>query len=103
MVSVKAIDLRNGFKKVSDLVISGERVLISHPHNQNLVVLSEKEYNELDKVRRNAEFLGKVEKSRQDLEEERTYTFTIDELFSMEDMTASEMQDFAQKHKGQIV
>lgn len=34
---------------MSNLVNSGEKVLIARPHNENLVVLSEKEYNELEK------------------------------------------------------
>lgn len=55
MIALKTVDLRNDFKKVSDIVTSGERVLISRPHNENLVIMSEKEYNELEKMRRNAE------------------------------------------------
>jgi len=51
MIVLKTIDLRNDFKKVSDLVNSGERVLISRPRNENLVVLSENEYNELVKTK----------------------------------------------------
>jgi antitoxin YefM len=93
------MDLRNDFKRVSDLVTSGEKVLIARPRNENLVVLSEREYNELDKARRNAEYLAKLEKSRQELAEGKTYTFTMDELFAMEDMTVAEMQAFAEAHK----
>ena len=103
MIAVRTIDLRNDFKRVSDLVTSGEKVLISRPHNQNLVVLSEKEYNELEKVRRNAEYLDKIDKSHQQLVEGKTYTFTIDELEEMESMTVAEMQTFAQERKGQII
>ena len=53
MIVLKTIDLRNDFKKVSDLVMSGEKVLISRPRNENLVVLSESEYRELEKGRQN--------------------------------------------------
>ena len=99
MVAVKTVDLRNDFKKVSDIVTSGERVLISRPHNQNLVVLSERDYNELDKAHRNAEYLSMIKESRQQFTEGKTYTFTIDELYEMENMTAPEMRTFAETHK----
>ena len=103
MIAVKTIDLRNNFKKVSDLVASGERVLISRPHNQNLIVLSEKEYNELEKARHNADYLAKIERSRQQLAEGKTYTFTVNELDAMENMTLAEMQAFAQERKGRDI
>jgi antitoxin YefM len=99
MIAIKTIDLRNDFKRVSDLVVSGETVLISRPHNQNLVVISETEYNELDKARRNAEYMAAIDESRRQLAEGKTYTFTIDELLSMEDMNTTEIQAFAEKHK----
>ena len=43
MVALKTADIRNEFKKVSDMVHTGEKVLISRPRNENLVILSEKE------------------------------------------------------------
>ena len=99
MIAVKTVDLRNDFKKVSDLVTSGEKVLVSRPHNKNLVVISEQEYNELEKARRNTEYLKMIDESRRQLAEGKTYTFTMDELFAMEDMSSSEIQAFAEAHK----
>lgn len=92
MVALRTVDMRNDFKRVSNLIKSGEKVLIARPHNENLVVLSEKEYNELDKARRNAEYLDMIDKSIQSITEGRTVTFTMDELEAMEDMTAEETQ-----------
>ena len=100
MIAIKTVDIRNDFKRISDLVSAGEKILIARPHNQNLVVLSEKEYNELDKARRNAEYLAKIDESRRELDEGNTYTFTVDELEAMENMTATEMQAFAQERRG---
>ena len=99
MIALKTMDLRNDFKRVSELVNSGEKILIARPRNENLVVLSEREYNELEKMRRNAEHLAKIEISRQEFAEGKTYTFTVDELSDMEDMTAAEMKTFAETHK----
>ena len=84
MIAIKTIDLRNNFKKVSDIINSGEKVLISRPHNENLVVLSEKEYNELEKAYRNNEYLAKLDKSIQQLAEGKVVVKTIEELEAME-------------------
>lgn len=83
MIALKTVDLRNDFKKVSDIVTSGERVLISRPHNENLVIMSEKEYNELEKLRRNAEYLAKIDRSLQQIEEGRVVVKTMEELENM--------------------
>jgi len=101
MIPLKTISSKNDFEKVGNLVTSGEKILISRPHNQNLVIISEKEYNELNKARRNAEYLAMLDESHQQLSEGKTYTFTMDELFAMEDMTAAEMQAFAEGCRGQ--
>jgi len=90
MLALRTIDLRNDFKKVSDIVNSGEIVLISRPRNENLVVLSEKEYNELEKARRNAEYLAMIENSAHEITEGRTVTFTTDELEEMENLPPEE-------------
>ena len=73
--------------------------LISRQHNQNLVILSERDYNELDKAHRNVEYLSMIKESRQQFAEGKTYTFTVDELYEMENMTAPEMRTFAEAHK----
>lgn len=83
MIALKTADLRNDFKRVSDLITSGERVLISRPHNENLVVISEKEYNELEKARHNAEYLAMLNESRKQYAEGRVVVKTIEELEQM--------------------
>ena len=103
MIALRTIDMRNDFKKVSDLIRSGEKVLIARPHNENLVVLSEKEYKELEKAKRNAEYFAMIDKSKQEVAEGKTVSFTMDELESMESMTAEEARAFvikARKEQG---
>lgn len=41
----------------------------SRPHNQNLIVISEATYRELERLRRNAEYLAKLERSIQQFKE----------------------------------
>lgn len=48
------------------------------------MVISEKEYNDLLKAKRNAEYLAKLDKSREELEQGKTISFSMDELKAME-------------------
>jgi len=83
MIAIKTMDLRNNFKRISDLVSSGEKVLISRPRNENLVVISEKEYNELEKARRNAEYLASIDEAVARVAEGRVVYMTMEELEEM--------------------
>ncbi|MGP1589584.1 MAG: type II toxin-antitoxin system Phd/YefM family antitoxin [Oribacterium sp.] len=83
MIALKTTDIRNDFKKVSKLIFTGEKVLISRPRNENLVILSEKEYNELEKIRKNNEYLAKINRSLQQLAEGHTVVKTMEELEAM--------------------
>ena len=87
MIAIKTVDLTQDFKTFADKVIAGERVLVSRPRNENLVVITEKEYNELEKevarLRHNVEYLSKLERSRQQLAEGKTVTVTMEQLEEM--------------------
>lgn len=56
----------------------------SRPHNQNLIVISEAAYRELERLRRNAEYLAKLERSIQQFKEGKVVVKTMDELLEME-------------------
>ena len=84
MIALRTVDLRNDFRRVSELVKSGEKILIARPHNENIIVLSEREYNELEKARRNAEYLSMLDESIQQYAEGRTIVKTMEELEAME-------------------
>ena len=56
----------------------------SRPHNQNLIVISEATYRELERLRRNAEYLAKLERSIQQFKEGKVVVKTMDELLNME-------------------
>ena len=83
MIALRTVDLRNDFKRVSELVNSGEKVLIARPRNENLVVLSEREYNELEKARRNVEYLAKIDRAFLRVAEGRVVVKTMEELEEM--------------------
>lgn len=63
MLAVKSMDVRENFKALCDKVFQGETLIISRPRNENVVMLSETEYNQMMKAKRNAEYLTMLDKS----------------------------------------
>ncbi len=63
MLAVKSMDVRDNFKSLCNKVFNGETLIISRPKNENIVMLSENEYNEIMKAKRNAEYLAMLDKS----------------------------------------
>ena len=84
MIATKPLDLRSHLKKYMDYAFRGEPVVIARPKNENVVMLSEKEYNELLKVRQNVEYLAHIDSSYEQLEKKETISFSLDELREME-------------------
>ena len=63
MLAVKSMDVRDNFKKLCELVFNGETLIISRPRNENVVMVSETEYNEMMKAKRNADYLAMLDQS----------------------------------------
>jgi antitoxin YefM len=84
MIATKQMDIRANIKKYFDLAFSGEPVIVSRKENKNVVVISEREYNELQKAKRNAEYLTMLDKSAGQLKEGETISFSMEELKAME-------------------
>ena len=80
MLAVKSMDVRDNFKSLCDKVFNGETLIISRPKNENVVMLSEKEYNDIIKAKRNAEYLAMLDKSMAEAEAGGFITKTIAEL-----------------------
>lgn len=85
MLSVKSMDVRNNFKTWCKTVAKGETVVISRPKNENVYMISEKEYNELQKARKNAEYLAMLNKSIEQLENGEVVTMNLEELEKLTD------------------
>lgn len=69
MLAVKSIDIRDNFKALCDKVFDGETLIISRPKNKNVVMMSEQEYNEMLKAKRNADYLAMLDKSMAEAEQ----------------------------------
>ena len=80
MLAVKSMDVRENFKSLCDKVFKGETVIISRPKNENIVMMSESEYNEIIKAKRNEEYLAMLDKSMAEAEAGGFITKKVDEL-----------------------
>ena len=84
MLAVKRMDVRDNFKSLCDNVFNGETLIISRPKNENIVMLSEAENNEMMKAKRNAEYLAMLDKSMAEAEAGGFVTKSIEELEAYE-------------------
>ena len=85
MIATKQMDLRANIKKYFDLAFNGEPVIVSRKENKNVVVISEAEYNSLQKAKRNAEYLAHLDRSFSQMEQGEVIVKSMDELERMAD------------------
>lgn len=101
MLAVKSANVRDNFKEWCDKISMGETVVISRPRNENIYMINEAEYNALQKAKRNAEYLAKIDESMENHKNGDTISFTMEELREMEadDWQPSErILEFERKH-----
>ena len=84
MLAVKSVNVRDNFKEWCDKINMGETVVISRPRNENIYMISEAEYNALQKAKKNAEYLAKIDESIENHKKGDTISFTSEELQAME-------------------
>ena len=84
MITTKPHDFRSNLKKHMDSAFQGEVVVIARPKNENVVMVSEKVYSDLIKAKQNAEYLARLDRSREQMNESQTISFSMDELRAME-------------------
>ena len=83
MLALKAIDVKNNFKSICAQVFNGEVVMLSRPKNQNVVMISEAEYNRLEQARRNLEYIKMLDESDKQLASGKIVEKTMEELEAM--------------------
>lgn len=101
MLAVKSVNVRDNFKEWCDKISMGETVVISRPRNQNIYMINETEYNELQKAKRNTEYLAMLDKSEEQFQKGDTITFTLEELKEMESddwKPTKKILEFEKKH-----
>ena len=83
MIATKQMDIRSNIKKYFDLAFNGEPIIVSRKENKNVVIISEAEYNALQKAKRNAEYLAMLNKSDEELKAGKVVVKTMEELESI--------------------
>lgn len=85
MIATKPMDLRANMKKYFDLAFAGEPIIVSRKENQNVIVISETEYNDLQKAKRNAEYLAHLDRSIAQLERGEVIVKSMEDLERLAD------------------
>lgn len=84
MLAVKSMNVRNNFRDWCNRVIHGETIIVSRPKNENIVMISEAEYNDMMKAKRNADYLNMLDGSLAEAEAGGFIAKTIEDLESFE-------------------
>lgn len=86
MLAVNYSTIRENLKSYCDKVTdNNETVIVTRKDEKNVVIISLEEWNSLQRALRNAEYLGKLNRSIADVKAGRVITKTMDELEAMED------------------
>ncbi len=83
MTIVKQMDVRSNIKKYFDMAFNGEPIIIPRKNNRNVVIVSEKDFKEMEKARRNAAYLAKLDLADQQIREGKVIVKTMEELEAM--------------------
>ncbi|MCD7709137.1 MAG: type II toxin-antitoxin system Phd/YefM family antitoxin [Clostridiales bacterium] len=85
VTAIVATDLKANLKHFMDIAVEGNCVVITRPKRRNAVLISEDEYNELQRIKQNAEYTQKLKDSLIQLENGQVVEKSLEELESMAD------------------
>lgn len=75
-----ATDLKANLKYYMDRVSTGDHIIITRPKRKNAVLISEDEYNELQRIKRNSDYMHKLNVSIQQAHDGKVISKTLEEL-----------------------
>lgn len=84
MTVAKQMEIRKNIKRYFDMAFDGDTILVPRKENKNVVVISQREYEDLQKAKRNAEYLAMLDKSFAELENGEVVVKNMEELRAME-------------------
>ena len=83
MLAVGEKEVLENFADIRNRINDGETVIVSGKKTENLIIISEKNYNEMMKAKRNAEYLDMLDRGFEDMRQGKGITKTWDELEEM--------------------
>lgn len=80
MTATVATDLKANLKYYIEKAVSGDCIIITRPKRKNAVLISEEEYNELQRIKSNADYMYKLNKSIQQAQQGKVVVKSMEEL-----------------------
>jgi antitoxin YefM len=84
MTIVKQMDIRDNIKKYFDMAHDGEPIIVPRKNDKNVVIISENDYKEFEKYKRNQEYMAMLRKSMEQAKEGGFVETTLEQLESFE-------------------
>ncbi len=85
MTATITTELKANLKFYIDKAVNGDSVIITRPKKKNAVLIGEDEYNELLRIKQNADYLYKMNTSIQQAKEGRVVVKSMEELERLAD------------------
>ncbi len=85
MTATITTELKANLKFYIDKAVNGDSVIITRPKKKNAVLIGEDEYNELLRIKENADYLYKMNTSIQQAKEGRVVVKSMEELERLAD------------------
>jgi prevent-host-death family protein len=82
MITIESTEMQNNFGSYFNKVLAGETISVSGG-GRSAVLLSKDEYEELARMRRNAEYFSKLDRGLEDIRQGKGITVSIEELERM--------------------
>jgi antitoxin YefM len=79
-----ATDLKANLKYYIEKAVGGDSIIITRPKKENAVLISENEYNELLRLKNNADYIYKLNRSIQQAKDGKVISKSLEELEAME-------------------
>lgn len=80
MIATRQVDFRANLKKYFDMAFNHEPVIVTRKANENVVVVSEADYNEYQRLKKNAEYMAKLDRSYEQLDKGEVVTLSMEQL-----------------------
>ena len=85
MTATITTELKANLKYYIDKAVNGDSVIITRPKKKNAVLIGEDEYNELLRIKENADYLYKINTSIQQAKEGKVVVKSMEELERLAD------------------
>lgn len=84
MTVARQMDIRANIREYFDRAYNGETVFVPRKENRNVYIISQEQYESLQKAKRNADYLMMIDRSMEQLASGQAVTKSIEELRAME-------------------